>query len=205
MSAAAEQAMIRRITDHSFGAFADTAAAVNNCARPIRLVGHSDTIDPATVEIVGTFSSAETPLGLLYRPCGSGRADICLSCSRTYARDTFAMIKAGVVATPPWPPSSSSDTTGASPVPAAVEAGRVDRCTGGAGGRPSKALTPEQVDAVLAHTKPDRMYGYIALSILTGARTEELRGLRGTTSSQVRPVIQTGALAMDARFGHSDA
>ena len=88
--------MVRRITDHSFHAFADTAAAVNNCARPIRLVGRSDTIDPATGEVVGSFSSAETPLGVLYRPCGNRRADVCPSCSRVYARDTFAMIRAGV-------------------------------------------------------------------------------------------------------------
>ena len=45
-------------------------------------------------------------------------------------------------------------------------------------GRPSKALTPEQVDAVLLHTNPDRMHGYVVVSILTGARTEELCGLR---------------------------
>jgi hypothetical protein len=96
VSVAAERAMLARITDHSFGAFADTAAAVHNCARPIRLVGRSDTIDPATGEILGSFSSAEAPLGVLYRPCGNRRADICPACSRIYARDTFEMIRAGV-------------------------------------------------------------------------------------------------------------
>ncbi|QDP95085.1 site-specific integrase [Microlunatus elymi] len=45
-------------------------------------------------------------------------------------------------------------------------------------GRPSKSLTPEQVDAVLEGTKSDRLHNYIVLSILTGARTEELRALR---------------------------
>lgn len=45
-------------------------------------------------------------------------------------------------------------------------------------GRPSKSLSPEQIDAVLEHTKKDRLYNYIVLSILTGARTEELRALR---------------------------
>lgn len=45
-------------------------------------------------------------------------------------------------------------------------------------GRPSKSLTPEQVDAVLDLAKPDRAYGYIVVSLLTGARTEELRDLR---------------------------
>ena len=55
LSAAAERAMLCRITEHSFDAFADTAAAVGNCARPIRLVGQTDTIDPSTGEV---FASA---------------------------------------------------------------------------------------------------------------------------------------------------
>jgi integrase len=45
-------------------------------------------------------------------------------------------------------------------------------------GRPSKSLTAEQVDAVLTKTAPDRLHHYIVVSLLTGARTEELRALR---------------------------
>lgn len=45
-------------------------------------------------------------------------------------------------------------------------------------GRPSKSLTPEQVDDVLTKTGTDRLHNYIVLSLLTGARTEELRALR---------------------------
>lgn len=48
----------------------------------------------------------------------------------------------------------------------------------GRSGRPSKSLTPEQVDAVLTLTAPDRTHQYIVLSLLTGGRTEELRALR---------------------------
>ena len=48
----------------------------------------------------------------------------------------------------------------------------------GRAGRASKSLTPEQVDAVLTKTAPDRMHHYIVLSLLTGGRTEELRALR---------------------------
>jgi integrase len=48
----------------------------------------------------------------------------------------------------------------------------------GRDGRPSKSLTPEQVDAVLTATASHRMHNYIVLSLLTGARTEELRALR---------------------------
>jgi integrase len=45
-------------------------------------------------------------------------------------------------------------------------------------GRSSKSLTTRQVDAVLERTRPDRLHNYIVLSLLTGARTEELRALR---------------------------
>ena len=44
-------------------------------------------------------------------------------------------------------------------------------------GRPSKSLTPEQADDVLVKTASDRLHNYIVLSLLTGARTEELRAL----------------------------
>jgi integrase len=45
-------------------------------------------------------------------------------------------------------------------------------------GRPSKALTAQQADEVLTMTAPDRLHPYIVVSMLTGARTEELRALR---------------------------
>lgn len=45
-------------------------------------------------------------------------------------------------------------------------------------GRLSKSLTPEQADDVLTKTRPDRLYPYIVVALLTGARTEELRALR---------------------------
>ncbi|MGB9282200.1 MAG: site-specific integrase [Pseudonocardiaceae bacterium] len=47
----------------------------------------------------------------------------------------------------------------------------------GQAGRPSKALTMAQAEAVLATAEGTRMRGYVVLSLLTGARTEELRAL----------------------------
>lgn len=55
-----------------------------------------------------------------------------------------------------------------------VELSQVPR---GTDGRPSKALTAAAADAVLRLTTPHRMHAYIVLSLLTGARTEELRAL----------------------------
>lgn len=50
----------------------------------------------------------------------------------------------------------------------------------GRAGRPSKALTMRQAEAVLkaAEQAPARMTAYIVVSLLTGARTEEMRALR---------------------------
>jgi integrase len=47
----------------------------------------------------------------------------------------------------------------------------------GTGGRPSKSLTLDQAQALLAAAEGTPMNAYIVLSLLTGARTEELRAL----------------------------
>jgi integrase len=48
----------------------------------------------------------------------------------------------------------------------------------GKSGRPSKSLTLMQAEAVLRSSEGTRMHAYVVLSLLTGARTEELRALR---------------------------
>ncbi|WP_068928130.1 site-specific integrase [Planobispora rosea] len=48
----------------------------------------------------------------------------------------------------------------------------------GQGGRPSKALTMAQAEAVLKAAEGTQLHAYIVVSLLTGARTEELRELR---------------------------
>ncbi len=56
----------------------------------------------------------------------------------------------------------------------------VELCTVPAGGegRRSKSLSATQARAVLTATAPHRMHNYLVVSLLTGARTEELRALR---------------------------
>jgi integrase len=44
-------------------------------------------------------------------------------------------------------------------------------------GRPSKSLTYDQAHALLASAESRPLYAYIVVSLLTGARTEELRAL----------------------------
>lgn len=45
-------------------------------------------------------------------------------------------------------------------------------------GRPSKSLTLDQAVAILQASEKSSLHAYIVLSLLTGARTEELRALR---------------------------
>ncbi|MGL5823786.1 MAG: site-specific integrase [Nocardioides sp.] len=54
----------------------------------------------------------------------------------------------------------------------------VDLPEGGRPGRPSKSFTAQQADAVLQRTRGHRMHPYIVVSMLSGARTEEMRALR---------------------------
>lgn len=97
LSGAAVAGIVSRLRDKSMPDFADTAERVGFCSHPVRLVGLSMTIDKATGEVLGEFRSKDAPLGELYRPCGNRRADVCPACSRVYARDTFEMVRAGVL------------------------------------------------------------------------------------------------------------
>lgn len=50
-------------------------------------------------------------------------------------------------------------------------------------GRPSKSLTFNQAQALVDRATGSTMGAYVMLSLLTGARTEELRALTGATST----------------------
>jgi integrase len=68
-------------------------------------------------------------------------------------------------------------------------------------GRPSKAMSAQQAADVITKTASDRMHPYIVVSLLTGARTEELRALRWEhvhrvdrmSRRQFRPLSRCGA------------
>ncbi|MFC7598025.1 replication initiator [Terrabacter sp. GCM10028922] len=90
-------ALVRRFRDRTMGAFTDAAASVHYCTRPIQLAGSSQTVDTRTGEILSSYSSTDAPLGVTLVPCGNRRASECPACARTYARDTFELIRAGAV------------------------------------------------------------------------------------------------------------
>lgn len=96
LSAEAFDSITERLADKSMPALADTLAKVGNCSHPIRLRGYADTFDGVTGELVESFSSQEQPFGLVFKPCGNRREDVCPACSRLYARDTFELISTGL-------------------------------------------------------------------------------------------------------------
>ncbi|WEV77731.1 hypothetical protein O9K63_14215 [Janibacter cremeus] len=97
VGATAQAGMVDRLLGGTFEAWSDAAARVGHCAQPIKLVGSSSRVDRATGEVVSSYSSAQEPFGVTYVRCGNRRASVCPACSRIYARDTFEMIRAGVV------------------------------------------------------------------------------------------------------------
>jgi len=92
---AAQQVGARLLSREAWD-WADTVARVGNCAHPIKLRGSTETIDPATGEVLSSYHSADEPFGVAYVACGNRRASECLACSRFYAADMFDLIRAGV-------------------------------------------------------------------------------------------------------------
>jgi uncharacterized Zn-finger protein len=66
------------------------------CSAPIRLAGERLTVDRKTGEIVERFASADTPDGVVLVACGNRRSSRCPSCSTTYRRDAYALVRAGL-------------------------------------------------------------------------------------------------------------
>jgi hypothetical protein len=83
------------IVSGRFDAFADQLVRVNNCARPVTLVGGSQVVDTSTGEILSSYSSADETGGVTRIPCGNRRSSVCPACSRTYAADTWHVIHTG--------------------------------------------------------------------------------------------------------------
>ncbi|GAB1693425.1 replication initiator [Krasilnikovia sp. M28-CT-15] len=71
-----------------------TAAA---CTRPVRLAGTMATVEAATGRILAERSTADMPDGVIYKPCGNRRENVCPSCSKVYHHDAYHVVRAGLV------------------------------------------------------------------------------------------------------------
>jgi hypothetical protein len=92
----AQRQVVARLISRDYDDWSRALSEVGFCARPIRLVGRSETFDTATGALVRSYGSADEALGVTFIRCGNRRADKCESCSRLYAADTFQLIRAGI-------------------------------------------------------------------------------------------------------------
>ena len=83
-STATQAEVAARLSRPDLGRWLVQVQQVRRCARPVRLVGHRDSIDASTGEILASYSSAAEPDGVTYLRCGNRRASVCPSCSREY-------------------------------------------------------------------------------------------------------------------------
>jgi hypothetical protein len=78
----------------------DHIEAAAACTRPVRLAGDLYTVrrsGDGTATVVATGSTATMPDGLIYKACGNRRATVCPACARTYQRDAYQLLRAGLV------------------------------------------------------------------------------------------------------------
>jgi hypothetical protein len=92
--------VLRVANSADFDRWQEQIRRTGGCSDPIRLVGGTKTIDPATKTVLHQYSTDTEPGGMLRIACGNRRASRCPACAWTYAGDTYHLIRAGLVGDP---------------------------------------------------------------------------------------------------------
>ncbi|MCH6161430.1 replication initiator protein RepSA [Streptomyces marispadix] len=79
-----------------FARWEDQIRRTGGCSNPVHLTGWTLTKDRTTGETLHHYSTEKEPGGRLRIACGNRRASRCPSCARTYAGDTYHLIRAGL-------------------------------------------------------------------------------------------------------------
>jgi hypothetical protein len=85
------------MTTPDYFGWLDHISSAAGCSHPIRLAGRVTTLDTTIGAITTSLSTEDVPDGVIYKNCGNRRASICPSCSVTYRRDAYQLIRAGLV------------------------------------------------------------------------------------------------------------
>ncbi|MEV0154134.1 replication initiator [Micromonospora sp. NPDC050686] len=91
-----DESAFHRACDPQVFDWLDHVKAAAGCSHPIRLSGEVATLDRATGRLLGSVSTADLPDGEIYKPCGNRRHAVCPSCARTYQRDAYQLVRAGL-------------------------------------------------------------------------------------------------------------
>ncbi|MGP3930467.1 replication initiator [Nonomuraea sp. KM88] len=70
---------------------------LGGCTEPVRLTGETLTLDARSGEVISSYSTDREPHGQLLIRCGNRRASRCPSCAELYRRDTYHLIRAGLL------------------------------------------------------------------------------------------------------------
>ncbi|MFG2637543.1 replication initiator protein RepSA [Streptomyces sp. NPDC048362] len=100
LDAATLNDLLRAANSADFDRWHEQIKRTGGCADPIRLIGGTKTIDPATKTVLHQYSTDSEPGGMLRIACGNRRASRCPACAWTYAGDTYHLIRAGLVGDP---------------------------------------------------------------------------------------------------------
>jgi len=87
---------LARVLRPDFGRWQAHTARARGCTRPVKLRGHSTTINPRTGEVIESFDTAALPDAVLYKPCGTRRESVCPACAEVYRWDAYHLIAAGL-------------------------------------------------------------------------------------------------------------
>ncbi|MEO3874017.1 replication initiator [Nonomuraea sp. B12E4] len=88
---------LARRSNHDVTRWLRQVDRLHGCTDPIRLTGDTHTLDNATGEVLRTYSTREEPHGQLLVRCGNRRSSRCPACAEIYRRDTFHLIRAGLL------------------------------------------------------------------------------------------------------------
>jgi hypothetical protein len=93
---AAGQAVARAARRDYFDWLTHVQAAAG-CTRPVRLSGSLSTIEAGTGRVLDHRHTDQLPDAAIYKACGNRRHTVCPSCARTYQRDAYQLLRAGLV------------------------------------------------------------------------------------------------------------
>ena len=88
---------IARAGRDDYGDWLHHVQAAAGCTRPIRLTGTLSTVETGTGRVLDHRHTDQLPDAVIYKACGNRRATVCPSCARTYQRDAYQLLRAGLV------------------------------------------------------------------------------------------------------------
>jgi hypothetical protein len=88
--------LARAADPDSFERWALQGRSARWCSHPVRLAGTTTTLDHTSGEVLGRYSTASEPDGVLVKACGQRRTTACPQCAEVYRADAWHLIAAGL-------------------------------------------------------------------------------------------------------------